>query len=119
VAADFSMTLHELQGWNQLIPGAYGIREPDPAMTPALGDDAMPEVVFVPGLAFGRDGGRVGYGGGYYDRFAAARLKHSGKASRTLWIGAAFEAQLVDGLPLETHDLAMNGIVTEKAVYRV
>ncbi|WP_051250518.1 5-formyltetrahydrofolate cyclo-ligase [Paenibacillus harenae] len=119
VAADFTMTLHDLRSWDELVPGAYGIMEPNPATTPALDKSYMPEAVFVPGLAFDRNGGRLGYGGGYYDRFAAARLKDAGEAARTLWIGAAFEAQLVEGFPIEAHDLPMDGILTEKDVYMV
>ncbi|MOA35167.1 5-formyltetrahydrofolate cyclo-ligase family protein [compost metagenome] len=77
----------------------------------------MPEVVFVPGLAFDRQGGRLGYGGGYYDRFAARLSMQDGTAQQMLWLGAAFEKQLIAHVPLERHDLKMNGIVTELAVY--
>ncbi|WP_424767976.1 5-formyltetrahydrofolate cyclo-ligase [Paenibacillus sp. sgz302251] len=116
VAADRSMTLHYLRSWDELVPGAYGIREPNVVMTPPLAEDFVPDVVFVPGLAFDRQGGRLGYGGGYYDRFAE-RIKQS--ESKPIWIGAAFEAQLVERVPVEPHDFPMNGIVTERGIYRV
>jgi len=117
IAADRSMTLHYLRSWDQLASGAYGIMEPNPLVTPAIEKGFVPDIVFVPGLAFDRKGGRLGYGGGYYDRFAASQLELAGEAARTLWIGTAFEAQLVDEVPLEEHDLPMHGIITELDVY--
>ncbi|MBD2870999.1 5-formyltetrahydrofolate cyclo-ligase [Paenibacillus arenilitoris] len=116
VAADFTMTLHVLHGWGELIPGAYGIMEPNPAVTLPIEDGYAPEAVFVPGLAFDRSGGRLGYGGGYYDRFAAA-LQQREADGRIAWIGAAFEAQLLDRIPREAHDLPMDAVLTERTVY--
>lgn len=116
VKADRSMTLHRLGGWDQLAAGAYGIMEPDPEKTPALPEGAMPDAVIVPGLAFDRQGGRMGYGGGYYDRFAQAALR-AGHAGRRLWLGIAFEAQLADEVPMERHDVRLHGVITEEAVY--
>ncbi|MNJ62482.1 5-formyltetrahydrofolate cyclo-ligase family protein [compost metagenome] len=116
-ADDFSMSLYYLRSWDELAPGAYGIREPDPEAAVPVERGLVPEVVFVPGLAFDRRGGRLGYGGGYYDRFAASLRMQDGTAPQMLWIGAAFEKQLIADVPLELHDLKMNGIVTEVAVY--
>ena len=60
----------------------------------------------VPGLAFTLDGRRLGYGGGYYDRFLAAL-----PASATT-VGLCFREQLVDDLPLDPHDLAVALVIT-------
>lgn len=117
LAADRSMKLHRLRSWDQLAPGAYGIMEPDPALTPEIEPELVPKVVFVPGLAFDRDGGRLGYGGGYYDRFAEKRGKAGASSTSVIWIGAAYEAQLVEEVPLESHDMKMNGILTERQLY--
>ncbi|RIX50847.1 5-formyltetrahydrofolate cyclo-ligase [Paenibacillus nanensis] len=113
-----TMTLYRLESWSQLTAGAYGIREPDPARIAALPADYLPDAVVVPGLAFDRQGGRMGYGAGYYDRFAehAIRLAES-RRQKLLWIGAGFEAQLVERVPLEAHDLRLDGVVTEQAFY--
>ncbi len=118
-AEDRTMTLHYLRSWDELVPGAYGIMEPHSAASPPI-NDFVPDVVFVPGLAFDRAGGRLGYGGGYYDRFAEAQLACSEAAERTsLWIGAAFEIQLIDDVPIEKHDLQIDGLLTEQGIYMV
>lgn len=118
VPATRSMTLHALKHWDELALGAYGILEPDPARTAALPSDFLPDTIIVPGLAFDRSGGRLGYGGGYYDRFAEAanRLVESRK-KKLLWIGAGFEAQLVERIPVDHHDLRLDGMITEKAMH--
>lgn len=69
VRGDRSMELYAIHAWDELSPGAYGIREPDPVTAQRCKADFIPDVVFVPGLAFDPAGGRLGYGGGYYDRF--------------------------------------------------
>jgi 5-formyltetrahydrofolate cyclo-ligase len=119
VAADKSMTLHHLRGWDELIPGAYGIMEPNPAATLPIEDSFVPEAIFVPGLAFDRNGGRIGYGGGYYDRFAQAVRSRTEHAGQPLWVGVGYETQLAEDIPLEQHDLRMDCIVTEQQLYDV
>lgn len=84
--------------------GAFGIREPE---QPVFYDGEV-DVALVPGLAFTEQGGRMGYGGGYYDRFLAG--------SRALTIALAYELQILRELPLESHDLSMQRIVTEQRV---
>lgn len=111
VQADRSMTLHVITAWDQLTAGSYGILEPEPDQAPAIPPGTVPDVVIVPGLAFDRTGGRLGYGGGYYDRFADAM---SGFGHHPLWIGAGFEAQVVEQVPSDSHDLRLDGLVTER-----
>src|SRR5690606_6681912 len=62
-----SMELYVVVGAEDLEAGHWGIREPRAGMMP-LQDDAKIDAVIVPGLAFDREGGRLGYGAGYYDR---------------------------------------------------
>lgn len=94
--------------------GRWGVPEPDPQRCPALDPGEPVDAVLVPGLAFDRQGGRLGYGGGYYDRLYAARTS-AGQAS--LWIGFAFELQVADDpLPKERHDLEMDGLATENGL---
>lgn len=92
-----------------LRPGYCGIPEPDPGRLPAV-DPAAIDAVIVPGSVFDEQGGRFGYGGGYYDRF----LKNN--APTALRIGLAFEIQLVQSLPLAEHDQILHYLVTEKGV---
>lgn len=87
-----------------LAPGAYGIMEPRPAW-PVLAP-AEVDLVVVPGVAFDRSGGRLGYGGGYYDRLLPG-LRHA------RLVGLAFECQVVDRLPHDPHDMSVDGLATE------
>ncbi|HEX5061643.1 MAG TPA: 5-formyltetrahydrofolate cyclo-ligase, partial [Kofleriaceae bacterium] len=68
--------------------------------------------VFVPGLAFDRAGGRIGWGRGYYDVTLAAA------SPAALRIGLAFECQIIEHVPREPHDAALHYVVTEAAIYR-
>ncbi len=70
-------------------------------------DPASLDVVVVPGLAFTRDGHRLGQGGGHFDRFLPR------VSSRCLRIGVAFKEQLVDELPLEPHDVVVDIVVAD------
>jgi 5-formyltetrahydrofolate cyclo-ligase len=88
-----------------LIPGFYGIPEPRKGLAPV--DPAVIDVVIVPGSAFDRAGGRIGYGGGFYDGFLR-RLRPDAQR-----IGIGFEAQLVERVPREAHDLCVDLVVTE------
>ena len=91
-------------------PGAPMIRERFGTERPD-GPVGVPDVVFVPLLAFDRKGNRLGYGGGYYDRTLATLPGCNA-------IGFGFAAQEVDGLPTEPHDFPLQAIVTEEAIIR-
>ncbi len=90
---------------DELIVSAMGLWEPDPGRC-ELVDEPRPDVVLVPGLAFDEAGGRLGLGRGYYDRFLA------GLASTT--IGLAFEAQVVERIPVSKRDVALDWVITER-----
>jgi len=91
---------------NELVRNDYGIYEPHPHVCELFPVEKI-ELVLVPGLAFDRNGYRVGYGGGYYDRF----LKQCPQA---IWLGLAYENQLVDYIPHKEWDVPVNMIVTEE-----
>jgi len=95
---------------DELVPAGFGLREPAADM-PAIELGAI-AVFFVPGLAFDRAGGRVGWGRGHYDATLAA-------APSALRVGLAYDFQLVDGVPREPHDTPMHVILTEVATYTV
>lgn len=65
----------------------------------------------IPGLAFDRSGGRVGWGRGYYD----ATLAHAPAALR---IGIAFDCQIIESVPRDPHDVLLHYVVTETAIHR-
>ena len=83
--------------------GAHGIWEPVRAEPVAPGDL---RVVLVPGVAFDAQGGRLGHGGGHFDRLLA-----QGDALR---VGLCFEARLAAAVPMESHDIRMDVVATEK-----
>jgi len=90
---------HDLQS------GYMGIREPKPDRCKRLAIDAI-DLVITPGAVFSEDGRRIGYGGGYYDRFLAAC---SAKA-----YGLAYELQVAEEVPhAPRYDMPMNCIITE------
>lgn len=84
-------------------PGAMGIPAPA-AHTPAVEPEEI-DLLIVPGVAFTRAGERLGYGGGYYDRYMP-------RCTRAQIIALAFDEQLVDTLPTESHDLRIPTIIT-------
>ena len=66
-----------------------------------------PDLILVPGLAFSRDGHRLGRGGGFFDRFLA------GRGAGAFKIGVCFAFQLLDALPTEPHDVIVNTVMTD------
>lgn len=87
-----------------LVPNAQGIREPD--MAAAV---VTPDVLLVPLLAFDRRGGRLGAGGGYYDR----TLEDLRGRKTVLAIGIGFACQELAAIPVAPHDAVLDRIVTE------
>ena len=91
--------------------GTWGIREPRPDRCTRV-EPAIIDFVLVPGLAFDRRGGRLGYGGGFYDKLLADGL------SPCAWVVAgAFECQMVEKVPADEHDMPMDVVVTENGHY--
>ncbi len=94
--------------WDDLCLGAFSIFEPK--------DDCVREVPFssidlfiIPGVVFDCKGNRIGHGGGYYDRLLQSRC-HAHR------IGLAFELQIVESIPVETHDIKVEKIITEERI---
>lgn len=93
----------------RMVEGAFG------AAIPETLEFFEPEILIVPLLAFNRQGGRLGYGGGFYDRtLEMLRAKRS-----TMAIGFAFAGQELDDVPLEPTDQPLDLIVTERGVIEV
>jgi len=92
-----------------LVPGRMGVLEPaaGEAMTPHVLD-----LMVLPGVGFDQDGHRLGYGRGFYDRYLGSLSR------RPLLAGLGFEAQVVDRLPRDPHDVRLDLLVTEMHVWR-
>lgn len=97
-----SMTLHAVAGWTGFEPGPLGIPQPPPAgpASPAVAPEEV-DLAIVPGVAWDAAGGRLGRGGGHYDRLLP-RL-------RLAW-GVGFSVQVVPQLPREAHDQAVQRV---------
>lgn len=104
------ITFHAVGSLDELIPGVFGIRAPSenaPMILPDAGTFCL-----VPGYTFDTAGFRIGYGGGYYDRFLAG----SGKV--LMAVGAVYHRFFSDmPLPKDVYDLPVRQIVTEKGVF--
>jgi 5-formyltetrahydrofolate cyclo-ligase len=102
------MTARRVQSLHELQPGAYGLMEP------AESSEIMPperiDLILVPGAAFDRRGGRIGQGGGYYDRFL-------GKTD-ALRVGVCHSFALLDAVPKEAHDMRMDFVLTPQGIVR-
>jgi len=95
----------------ELAPGAYGILEPLPSLTAIDLEDPehAPQLLILPCLAVDRQGCRLGYGGGYYDRLLCR------PALRTaLFIALIYQMQFVASLPAESQDVRVHGVCTEE-----
>lgn len=91
------------------VSGSYGIKEPENGSYDFVGPHRI-DLIVVPGLAFDKQGNRLGYGKGYYDRLFV------NGTPKTLRFGVALDFQLVDSLPQSKNDLPVHLIATEKQV---
>jgi 5-formyltetrahydrofolate cyclo-ligase len=104
------LDFRELTSFDQLEVVYMDLKEPSLLKTQAVDAEKI-DLLIVPGLAFDRSGYRIGYGGGYYDRYLSTY------ANKTLAL--AFECQIVEKLPREPFDLPVEEIITEEKIYAV
>lgn len=108
------LELFHLQDMNELEIGAYKILEPQKDLREVAAkkvDVKSLDLIMVPGVAFDRRGARMGHGFGYYDKL----LQHARPDAP--FIALAFECQLYPEIPTQAHDVFMDKIITETAVY--
>jgi 5-formyltetrahydrofolate cyclo-ligase len=91
-------------------PGDVLVQERFGTMRP-IGDILVPDMLLIPLLAFDSTGGRLGYGGGYYDRTLAA-------LPGRFRLGCAFAAQQVDAVPIGPYDIRLDAVATENGIIR-
>ena len=99
-----SMNFYEIVSFDQLEVVYMKLREPIVSVTQRV-NAAQIDVLIVPGVVFDRNGYRIGFGGGYYDRYL------SGYTGVT--ISLAFDCQVVENVPVETFDIPVDCIITE------
>ena len=103
------MEFYEISDISELSPGYMGIYEPD--INGREPDYSRTGFMCMPGLAFDKSHNRIGYGGGFYDRYLSVENK--------LYKAAlAYEAQLLESIPAQDGDVRPDMIVTEENIYR-
>lgn len=110
-----TLQLFRLEAMSELVEGAYKILEPREELRASPGKRVTPDMldlVLVPGLAFDRGGGRMGQGKGYYDRLLG------GVRADAKLVALAYACQLVDTVPVDSHDVYMDLVVTEDEIIR-
>lgn len=106
------MHFHKITSEEDLSEGAYGIWEPNEKLDILIPDEKS--VVFMPGLAFDLKGARIGYGGGFYDKYFEVH-------NEGLKVAVCFEFQVIKDLqlPKNENDISPDIIVTDKDVYYI
>ncbi|WP_437202802.1 5-formyltetrahydrofolate cyclo-ligase [Planctomicrobium sp. SH664] len=110
------LLLSRIVAASELSPGSFGIPEPLPGIQSNPTRNVAPQqidAILIPGVAFDRQGNRLGYGRGYYDRL----LQQLPPAC--LRIGLAFDVQLVEDVPVEPHDEPVHLLITENECIEV
>jgi 5-formyltetrahydrofolate cyclo-ligase len=107
VKEDVSLRLSYLRDLSLLVPSTFGVPEPIGSEIPVASGDV--DTLILPMLGFDRQGRRIGYGAGYYDRFLA-------KNPDLRKIGIAFACQEMETLPVDENDVLMDCIITDEGI---
>ena len=108
VIKDRTLLLSRLERFQDLQVGSYGILEPRPGAIKEVPIENI-DLIIVPGVGFDKSGHRIGHGKGYYDNLLKISKNH-------MHIGLAFELQITAKIPIESHDLPVKRIITEKRI---
>ncbi|WP_420265355.1 5-formyltetrahydrofolate cyclo-ligase [Candidatus Magnetominusculus dajiuhuensis] len=100
---------YAVRNLSELVLGYMDIPEPRPQRR-VCADDI--DIIVMPGLAFDKTGGRIGYGGGYYDRFIGGRSDRH----RPVLAAIAYGEQIFESVPVMSHDVRVDMIVTDSGV---
>ncbi len=111
VLEDGKMEFYEIHSLRELEAGCQGILEPKGLEERKWQAEEANALMILPGVAFDKKGHRIGYGGGYYDRFLE-NSKFSG-----IKMALAYSFQVEDEIPIEVHDETVDLIITENEIY--
>lgn len=108
------MDFYKISSYGELKSGAYGILEPitsDKYKSNKRINHIMNDIIIMPGLVFDTNGGRIGYGGGYYDRYLCTHI-------HLLKIAVCYDFQLIESgiIPKDQYDISPDIIVTDKRI---
>ncbi|WP_347549602.1 5-formyltetrahydrofolate cyclo-ligase [Pseudalkalibacillus hwajinpoensis] len=101
------MTFYYLTEWNQLETVYFGLKEPKPDKT-YICDSRDINLLLVPGLIFDMQGFRIGFGGGYYDRYLQNYPNET--------VSLAYEIQVTEAVPTESFDLPVQALITNEQI---
>lgn len=99
------LTFYRLHSFDELESVYYNLLEPKPLENNRVTRELI-DLVLVPGVVFDKNGYRIGFGGGYYDRFLSSYKKHT--------ISLLCKLQLQDNIPIENYDIPVNHLITEE-----
>ena len=97
---------YQVKSFEDLEPTFFHMQEPRTDLSLYEGPV---DLIIVPGVAYDKRGNRMGYGGGFYDRFLSQK--------KALTLAPAFDYQMTESLPVEKHDTPVKSIITETAAY--
>lgn len=98
------MDFFTVSDWSELNTGMYGIAEPKPGVA------VFPDLLLVPGAAFSKDGHRLGYGAGFYDKYLSRWRQEKPEG---LSVGLAYDFQVLDSVPFDSHDQKLDALFSE------
>ena len=108
IKKNFQMDFYRWSFSDLLRVNKYGIPEPE------IKNIVYPDILLIPLVAFDKDLNRLGYGGGYYDRF----IERLSKKKNIIKIGLALSIQKIDKVPINVHDQKLDYIVTNKYILK-
>lgn len=104
-----ALDFRKFDSYEQLEVSYSSLKEPNPLSTSLVKKQEI-DLVIVPGIVFDQYGFRIGYGGGYYDRFLSTFKGNI--------ISLAYDFQVIEKVPTQHHDMPVNMVVTEEKVYK-
>jgi len=106
------LRLYEIKDIKEICLGYFGIPEPDVSEHRSMKAEDM-DLIIVPGVAFDKNCKRLGYGKGFYDKLLSeVRIQKP----EVRIIGLAYEEQIMESIPYESHDIRMDKIITDKRI---
>ncbi len=104
------MDIYPYTSHDDLIKSKYGILEPKDDNTLVINPEIL-DIVITPGVVFDEEGYRIGYGGGFYDKLFE-KIE-----DRVVKIAIGFELQVIDKVPRDSYDKAVDYLITEEKIY--
>lgn len=108
IHASRELHFYQIEQFSQVKVGYFDIKEPIVEQTKRIHKEDI-ELMLVPGVAFTKKGYRIGFGGGYYDRFLKDYLNPT--------LSLLHSKQIVAKIPIETHDVPVDYLITERGIF--